>query len=91
MSSLLFGLGVVAFLTVVLWTYANDGELPSTAAKGLLKMKPSRPATAPSTLSKAAVPNWRRERVFSPGQARGRWKRGLPKWKRFTFKRRRER
>lgn len=93
MSSILFGLGVVAFLIVVLWTYANDGELPSTAGKGLLKMKPSQPATAPSAApaqAKAVVPNWRRERVFKPAGGRGPWKRSLPKWKRFALRRRRE-
>lgn len=91
MSSILFGLEVVAFLIVVLWTYANDGVLPSTAEKGLLKMKPSRPATAPSAQAKAVVPNWRRERVFKPTGGRGLWKRSLPKWERFALRRRRER
>jgi len=86
MSSLLFGLTVIAFAMLAYWTYKYDRAGAESGLKGLLRMRAEAPVLGGTTTRK--VPKWsvavRREPVADRFSRRAVSPRRQPKWQRKT-------
>ncbi len=85
MSSVLFGLTVIAFAMLAYWTYKNDRAGSESGLKGLLRMRAEAPALSGTTRK---VPKWS-VAVHRPPAAERVSKRTVsprrqPKWQRKT-------
>lgn len=85
MSSVLFGLTVIAFAVLAYWTYKNDRAGAESGLKGLLGMRAEAPALGAAT---PKAPKWsvavRREPAEGRFSKRAVSPRRQPKWQRKT-------